>query len=348
MITIITGGIKNVGDFLIGDRAKILLRKFVDNDIFEISRFDNLSKYVDQINKSRALILCGGPAYDTKIYENIYKLDKIIDKINVPIIPFGLGWSGKPFGQPEKFKFSEPSFKFLRDVHDRIKFSSCRDVITYSILNNNGFENVIMTGCPVWYDMKSLGKEFPEKLSPRKIVITTPASPLHLILNTKLVKLIRKEFSTAKIILSFHRGILFDKHTTFRSSIGYILMAFLAKLVDKNIQIKDVSYSLNKIEFYKECDFHIGFRVHAHLYFLSQRKPSLLINEDGRGEGMVLSLGQKVYNVTNKDLIGELKEHILTLKKSGLREFKNVREKIDSTFESSMKYFLNNLNKYLM
>src|SRR5699024_8576119 len=34
------------------------------------------------------------------------------------------------------------------------------------------------------------------------------------------------------------------------------------------------------------CDLHIGYRVHAHIYFLSKRLPSILLHEDGRGNGV--------------------------------------------------------------
>ena len=40
------------------------------------------------------------------------------------------------------------------------------------------------------------------------------------------------------------------------------------------------------IDLYSNCDLHIGYRVHAHVFMTSIKKPSILIKEDGRGEGM--------------------------------------------------------------
>ncbi len=38
-------------------------------------------------------------------------------------------------------------------------------------------------------------------------------------------------------------------------------------------------------------DLHIGYRVHTNIYFLSHRKPSILITEDSRGKGLLDTLG---------------------------------------------------------
>jgi hypothetical protein len=38
-------------------------------------------------------------------------------------------------------------------------------------------------------------------------------------------------------------------------------------------------------------DFHIGYRVHSHIFSLSQRKASILIAEDSRGVGQVAAMG---------------------------------------------------------
>jgi hypothetical protein len=43
--------------------------------------------------------------------------------------------------------------------------------------------------------------------------------------------------------------------------------------------------------FYNGCDLHVGSRLHAHLYFLSQAKRSFLSAVDGRSAGMARTLG---------------------------------------------------------
>lgn len=47
-----------------------------------------------------------------------------------------------------------------------------------------------------------------------------------------------------------------------------------------------MSGSSDCFEQYDSCFLHIGFRVHAHIYNLSQGNVSILINEDARGIGV--------------------------------------------------------------
>lgn len=341
MIVLLSGQIKNIGDFLITDRAKKLIEEFVDKDTVILDRTKDLSPHLDTINQARCVVLCGGPAYAPDIYRGIYPLVDDLTKIKVPIIPFGLGWCGRPFKKPMDFTFNAEAARFLRQVHDTIESSSCRDVITKSILQNNGLDNVTMTGCPVWYDLPSIGKPI-RKRQFEKIVFTTPASIKFIGQNTRLLKLTRKTFPKAKIIMTFHRGIWPDKHTSLKSSIGYLIMCTLGKLLVSNLEIRDVSYDLEKIAFYQDCDFHIGYRVHAHLYFLSKRLPSILINEDGRGEGMVTSLGMDVLNLHDPELMEKVKSLLNKYKEGDLSDFDLVAETLDKTF-LTMKKFLQQL-----
>jgi hypothetical protein len=339
MIVLLSGQIKNIGDFLITDRAKKLFEEFVDKDIVILDRTKKLDEHLDVINKSRFIVLCGGPAYAEDIYKGIYPLVDDISQIKVPIIPFGLGWCGRPSGHPEQFKFNAESQTLLEHVHASIPNSSCRDSITESVLNNNGFSNVVMTGCPVWYDLPSIGKPFKEYNEIKNIVFTTAADPKLIKQTVNLIRLLVKQFPEANITMSYHRGILPDKHTTIRATIGYLTKALGAKLVKRNIKIKDVAYDLERLNFYDSCDFHIGYRVHAHLYFLSKRLPSILINEDGRGKGMVKTMSLPFFNIEDKDILENIDKQIDLYKENNFKSFQDVGNYIDGHFKI-MKDFL--------
>src|SRR5690606_28726144 len=45
---------------------------------------------------------------------------------------------------------------------------------------------------------------------------------------------------------------------------------------------------------YDDYDIHIGYRVHAHVSMLKRRKPSYLIEQDGRGIDYGLTLERKI------------------------------------------------------
>jgi hypothetical protein len=342
VIVLLSGQIKNIGDFLITERARLLFEKYVDNEIVILDRTKNLEPNLELINSSRLLVLCGGPAYTADLYQGIYPLVDDITKIKVPIIPFGLGWCGRPAGRPMEFKFENKTQKFLTNVHEKIESSSCRCDITKLVLNNNGFQNVTMTGCPVWYDLPSIGKEFEEKKNIEHIVFTTAADPKLIGQTWRLIKMVKGHFPKAKVTMAYHRGIMPDKYTTIRATTGYLLMALGAKIINRRIRIKDVAYDLRRLDFYDHCDLHIGYRVHAHLYFLSKRLPSILINEDGRGKGMVETMNLPVFNIEDKDLVENIEKEIENYKQSNFSAFNQVGHYIDNHFKV-MKEFLQGL-----
>lgn len=337
MIVAITGAIKNVGDYLIASRSIKLLKKFVDPRVIEINRFSDMKKKLDLINASRGVVLCGGPAYSRDIYPSVYRMVDPLSDIKVPIIPFGLGWVGEPFLSPNDFSFSEKSLDFLRLVHDDVQYSSCRDDVTYGLLKGFGFHNVIMTGCPVWYDLSSLGRlmRFPNPVN--SIVYTPPSETSLLSQNKKIMAILRKIFPDAKIICSFHRGILPDRRTSFRHSFSYLKMALDSLAL--GIRPIDVSYDLRNIDFYKSFDLHVGYRVHAHLDFLSRRNPSLLINEDGRGLGMASTMGLPILNSVDEDLLGCVEDQLLKMKRGDYSALAHIDKYIDGKF-LDMKRFL--------
>ena len=341
MIVTITGAIKNVGDYLIGARARKLLREFVDDDIVNINRFQGLTQHTETMNAARAVILCGGPAYTQSIFPKVYNFGEEFNKINSPIIPFGLGWSGKPFGHPEKFQFNEESRIKLDKIHSEINTSSCRDEITESVLHQQGYSNVTMTGCPVWYDLGSIGKEMSENAI-KRIVFTTPAKPGLIRQNHQLMKILQRVFPDAELICSFHRGIKRDRYTGLKKGTFYQLMAADAKRM--GFKIVDVAYDLAKTDFYRECDLHVGYRVHAHLDFLSRRHPTMLINEDGRGQGMAQSLNLPVLNYNQTDLLSRYEQQLTAIRDGKIDDLQNAVQTIDKRFEI-MKSFLTDLSE---
>ena len=106
MVVLLSGQIKNIGDFLITERGRLLFKEFVDEDVVILDRTKDLTPNLELINSSRMLVLCGGPAYAEDIYKGIYPLVEDLSLIKVPIIAFGLGWCGRPVGKPMDFRFT--------------------------------------------------------------------------------------------------------------------------------------------------------------------------------------------------------------------------------------------------
>lgn len=306
---LLTGAIKNLGDFLIADRTKKLLKHLrPDREIIEKKSWESLDKDLEEINRSVAVIIHGGPGYQPNMYHGVYPLVKNLDDIKVPIIPMALGWKGVPGDELclKNYKFSPTSIQLLKKIHDNITYSSCRDYLTQRVLAKHGFKNVLMTGCSVWYDIDSLGKEFQAPKQIKKIVYTPAQNDIFGKQSIQLLQEIKNTFPQAEIICSFHRGISEDKFTMKKDAEN--AKNIIDACQKMGVKHEDVAYDLSRIDFYKECDMHIGYRLHAHLHFLSNKKVSFLVNEDGRGRGAQEALGLLSIEAYQRTILNQFSE----------------------------------------
>ena len=287
MLVTLTGAFRNSGDYLIGHRGRALLRKYVDAEVVDLNRLAVKDSDYSMLNQARAIVLCGGPAYQSQIYPKIYPLK--VDELTTKIVPMGLGWKGNLAQQPEDFKFPEPAENFIRKIHSNIKLSSVRDDITLGILNSMGLKNVSMTGCPAWYDLEYIDRDYGFVANPKKIVFSLPAKPQPDTFG--IIDWLAKEFPRAERVMALHHGWRPSKSEKGNAMRNWHLRvaAFGALRGWRTASIADGLDRMLKL--YETSDLHVGFRVHAHLLSLSQRRASLLIAEDSRGVGQVESLG---------------------------------------------------------
>ena len=139
---VLHGAKKNVGDFLIRDRAKKLL-SFIreDRNLIEYPSWKSLDNNLEEVNNSKAIIIMGGPGISSNVYPNVFPLATNLDDIKVPIILLGTGSYVYPLSYIYKYKLSDDSKKFI----NKCKFVSVRDNTTKNILLSNGIKNVVMT-----------------------------------------------------------------------------------------------------------------------------------------------------------------------------------------------------------
>lgn len=292
MYTVLTGAKINMGDFLITDCAKKLLSALrPEHDHFQLPAWKPLDKHLDAINSSAAVIILGGPGFQPSFYPGVYKFTKDLSKIKVPIIPMGLGWKGFPgdFATLKRYRFDKTSQTALRRISSEATWIGCRDYLTLEMLRRNGIENALMTGCPAWYDFESIGRIFKGPKAIKELVFTPAQRHVYRDQSVAVMKSIRELFADAKLYCSFNRGIDGDSNLIPESDRknNRWLSAEAKKL---GFNVVDTSFGLDKIEFYDNCDLHVGYRVHSHLYFLSKRRPSFLLHEDGRGRGVSSTL----------------------------------------------------------
>lgn len=279
-VALLIGAYKNAGDFLIAKRAKELIESVAPSaEITVISR-SKIIERLQEINSCNVIAFSGGPIYlnDINNYLNVEDINSLLKK---PVMIIGGGWNGiSGFSQvPYKYEFEKKTRDFFQRV-DNDYGLACRDVYTIRTLKKENYHNIFLTGCPAWYDIRFVNLlDFRNKEREiQSITISDPALKGHIPLVEELIYYLKTKYPKAEITMVFHRGIDLDSQ----------LYSYLKK---NNVDMKDISNNCSGFAIYDNCDLHIGFRVHAHIYNLSMRNKSILIEEDGRGAGVNQTLG---------------------------------------------------------
>lgn len=287
MLVVLSGAKKNIGDFLIVDRATKLLEAVLGEEVFVLPRWLPLDEHEDVVAQARAVVVGGGPGVLPEMYPRIYPLFSDpgrLRELGVPLRLLGVGWFATRGDEAElrRFEWSAGSRALIEAMRGMLAIST-RDAVTRRLLLAKGLSDVKMTGCPVFYDLDRLGEPYRRPTDVRTVVFTTPQSSRYAEQSVQLLASVIERFPGARVVAAFHRGITADEFTSPEEASRLTELA--ARCEELGAEVRDVSYDLARIAFYKEADVHIGYRVHAHLMFLSARKPSILLEEDGRGRG---------------------------------------------------------------
>jgi hypothetical protein len=302
MITVLTGDIISAGDLIIVDRGIKLIKHFYPHEeLLKLERWKPIDDKLDSVNKSRAIILLGGPAVTENLYPEIYPLTKDLSKITVPIIAMGLGSDLRPYNQwtINHFKFSQSSYHLLDRLSKDFPWISVRDYITQQLLLKSGIHNAKVTGCPAWYNLESLGKPIAcENID--TIAYAPGISHMYFkdsfLLQYNIIKRMSEMFPSAQ------------KHCIYQDSLENddqkpkyqvdIQRKFAQKAEKLGFETINCTNNLKKLaEAYQKTDLLVGARVHSHIFMLSLGKPSFLISEDGRGVGANDFIGLKNFNI---------------------------------------------------
>jgi len=279
--------IKNFGDFLIYERGKELVRELKgDYEIIVGKAFEPLEKQFteNELSNVDAVIIPGGPGVVGHMYPNVYPSLKLVLDMKKPLFFLGMGAKLHPSNVRKgalTVEFTESSLKVLMYTKEFAPIG-VRDYITKKVLQDVGIV-AQMNGCPAWYDMNYAKKPFNPPKRLKKIALSVPALPIYVNQFIDLVKALHQTFPEVNIIISFNRGISQENSTKAEYEQNLYIASEARKL---GVEIIDLAYSTEKARIYDECDIHIGYRVHSHIYFLSHRKPSILIAEDSRGIGV--------------------------------------------------------------
>lgn len=284
----------NVGDKLLEEQAKSLIEKETGVTDFNVYfRGRDFSGDKEKLNESNAVIL---PAFAIRepIHPDTYALTEDLNDIDVPLIPLASNWSNYPGDEicNKNLKYSSDTISFIKRLESQPELDclTTRDAYTKNILERHGFKDVTLVGDLGWYHEDYLGEPMRIPNSIEKVVMTTPHNSHYLSQAEKLMDLLMSEFPDATLICSFHSS-LSSSDRKLRS---------MAK--ERGFEIALSSHNTRNLEFYDSCDLHVGYRLHGHISFLRRRLPSVLIGEDGRGNGFNATLGIGGFQSTDRKL----------------------------------------------
>lgn len=287
-ICLMGGAVVNAGDFLLEKRSYDLIRYFVpDSEITVLKRVnEDYSNKVDYLNSFNAIIFAGGPLYRPGLYRHQIPFvhQSLLNSVKAPIFFLGGGIKGSVY----RISYGELDKAFL---DKGVNCLSCRDIYTYRFLHHQGYK-ALMTGCPAWYDLDCINNVDISKFRAdlfRKICVSEPANDSNLPLLIGLLKHLREKYPSSEIVLVNHREVKQELKTELdellkRDSIGFV----------------NIAGSVDGFSIYDNCDLHVGFRVHAHIYNLSKRNQTILFSEDIRGAGVNQTLGLE--NMSAEDM----------------------------------------------
>lgn len=356
-IALLSGALKNAGDFLIVERSKKLLMKmYPDCVIEEYTRSTGLEPNLDRFNENDVAVCAGGPGYLKDYYPKQMPLMSDLSDIKIPIFLMGMGWSGTDTMQDTVYSYllGEGMKKFLDRVQSDTGLLGCRDWYSVNVLRNMGIQSGIMTGCPAWYDLDyvnqlHLSEQQKDFSKIKKICVSDAAYVNDFPQVEKIINFLKKNFSNAEIVCVYHRGTNMDEYT--KPALAVQQKAYFDRIQSLGVRMEDISSGADGMSIYDDCGLHIGFRVHAHIYNLSRRNISILIEEDGRGGGVNDALGLcrisawnrgvkggELKAVENEYMLFQIEDELCNLIDTGFIRIENAFHAMNRYYDNMVKH----------
>lgn len=299
-------GSGHIGDKLIEDSIERLINlEKGEQEYFVLFRETSLEEYLDTVNRSKAVLLPAMAIRDNPVYPFAYRLVVDLTRIKVPIIPLGANYNVYPGDRETRktLRFSKETEDFIRYISRQTDAFSCREYHTARLLKNHGVENTVMTGDPTWYDPDYFGKAFKRPNSIAKVVFSPPMSPFYVAQAKTIIKMITTLFPEAEKYCAMQvadsssaerevgEDFIAEKSAALSPEAAEKNRKIRAFAKENGFEVKELSHDIKRMDFLSQCDLHVGYECHVHLYCYRKRLPSVLITEDARGVGFSYTLG---------------------------------------------------------
>ncbi len=273
----------NVGDRLITEASIQLIEEICGPTEFNIHfRREDFTSRLDYINQQDGIICFGFPVLESSTRPKIYRIAENLGEVEPPIIPIGAVHNFFP-GDIKELNSRELESS-TKSFLDRVVKNCPNNEIPVrtewvgEVLNQNGYKT-ILTGDPAWFDPDYIGDSFHRPDNIEQLVFTTPHSELYLDQAKKLLKRLTHQFGGSNRVIVLHSA----PTDVDRELIDYTR--------DMGWDVQYASHNVENLELYRKSDLHVGYRKHGHLAHLRWRRPSIVLAEDSRAQGLNETLG---------------------------------------------------------
>ena len=278
-VLLLSGAVKNYGDYLIAKGSYNLLRSLGCN-VTEHNRSIELP--LDLARQYPIIFFSGGPFLKEHSFFHNRCLADLPHLLN-RLCFIGGGWKA-PFGDNfdiQNYRYSDKTKKVMVQLRFPI---GTRDYMSLASLHQNEIYNCYYSGCPSlfayqdWSAKPTLKGYVSGKC---RLIFTAPQNDILLDQAYKILSILKSDH---EITIAFNKGFETPRQTSFAKQI----------FRDESIPSVDTSGPTRFYDLLRNAHFHIGYRVHSHVASLSAGFPSLLIAEDARGQGLSRSHGVNI------------------------------------------------------
>lgn len=282
-------GSKNIGDHLItSSTASAIWSVKGTNVLIDYAfREDSWENVKHKILGSDAVIFAC-----FAIRENLETTYPYLENLLSCQVPFGVvsaGTSLNMMDHPDNFmrRISVKSLYLMKQVCEKSIFFGTRDYLTQQFCIENGLKNLFFSGDIAFFNPACSHLNFSPRKKIERIAVSDPHCPSKFLRSfALLIKLLKNIFCNCEVVVFIH-----GRNDIIESYCHRSKTEFRKLYMNKD----------HGLDLYSDIDLHVGYRVHGHVSALTRRKPSYLLEQDGRGCGYGLTLNRKIsvgsYNI---------------------------------------------------
>lgn len=276
-------GSMNIGDALIANSVQNILfdecgdeTQLSCNTVWRADEWENVKNIIERSD----LIVFACLAIRNNLKGDIYPYIEEIISLNKNVLVLSAGTSLGHSSSGYRLRCRGDDLAVLKWLNDNSLAFSTRAVLSQLFCEENYLDNATHSGDIAFYDKRFDERRFSKINKVSRIVVSDPhREKLFLPVFYKLVEELRRVFPGASIDVNLHsRNDLIKRQGE-----------------EAGLRVNEIYRNPESgLDSYDQYDLHVGFRVHGHVSMLKRRRPSYLIEQDGRGRDYGLTLNRRM------------------------------------------------------